>query len=284
MAITICVGNYKGGVGKTKNCILSAYELAKKGKKCLVIDLDPQANATTVLIRTKKLHSDDIFSFNRTLMSATREGDLTGLEVEICNNLYLLPSYIDFSNYPTFLDLKFGLKPDRDPDYNVTYGKKISYLSTLIEGFKKEYDYIFIDVPPTKSYITDSAVLASDYVLIVLQTQELSLNGAVLYLNDLRALSESYNADFEICGVLPVLLDTSSSLDNFILSHAKDIFGEGNLFKTHVPGMDRLKRFDNTGITERDKIDKKVIAIYEQVATELVQRIDFFEKIKEEAK
>lgn len=53
MSITICVANYKGGVGKSKNCILNAYQLAKKGHKTLVIDLDPQANATSVLLRTK---------------------------------------------------------------------------------------------------------------------------------------------------------------------------------------------------------------------------------------
>lgn len=284
MAITICVGNYKGGVGKTKNSILSAYELAKTGKRCLVIDLDPQANATTVLIRTKKLHSDEIFSFNKTLMSAVREGDLEGLEVEICDNLFLLPSYIDFSNYPTFLDLKFGLKPDRDPDYDVTYGKKISYLSTLLESFKDKYDYIFIDVPPTKSYITDSAVIASDYVLIVLQTQELSLDGAIMYLKDLRILSETYSADFEICGVLPVLMDKNSSLDHFVLSHAEEIFGEENIFDMKVPGMERLKRFDNTGITERDKHDKKVIDVYKKITKELIERIDYFEELKKELK
>jgi len=172
MAITITVGNYKGGVGKTKNNILNAYEFAKKGFKTLVVDLDPQANATTVLLRTKKLHSKEVFSFDKSLMAAIKEGDITNIETEIMPNLSLLPSYIDFANYTTFLDLKFGLVAEEDPAFNEITKRKISYFSELIEPLKEKYDYIFIDVPPTKSYITDSAVLASDYVLIVLQTQE----------------------------------------------------------------------------------------------------------------
>src|SRR5699024_10388334 len=115
------------------------------------------------------------------LMAAIKEGDITNIETEIMPNLSLLPSYIDFANYTTFLDLKFGLVAEEDPAFNEITKRKISYFSELIEPLKEKYDYIFIDVPPTKSYITDSAVLASDYVLIVLQTQELSLDGAIEY-------------------------------------------------------------------------------------------------------
>lgn len=277
MAITLTVGNYKGGVGKTKNNIMNAYELAKKGYKTLVVDLDPQANATTVLLRTKKLYSEEVFSFDKTLMSAIKEGNISDIETEIMPNLSLLPSYIDFANYSTFLDLQYGLVDETDPTYNDLTVKKINHFKALLDPLKDKYDYIFIDVPPTKSYITDSAVLASDYVLIVLQTQELSLDGAIEYLNDLQKLANDYEGNFEIVGVLPVLMDGNASLDKFVLENATNIFGEENIFNTKIPNMARLKRFDNTGITEFDRHDQKVIDLYDIVSNELIERIKYFE-------
>lgn len=277
MAITLTFGNYKGGVGKTKNNILIAYELAKKGYRTLVVDLDPQANATTVLLRTKQLHSDEVFSFEKTLMTAIKEDDITGIETKIMENLYLLPSYIDFANYVTFLQLKYGLVEEGDSNYDTVYLKQISHFEKLLQPLKDSYDYIFIDVPPTKSSITDSAVLASDYVLIVLQTQELSLDGATEYLKDLQKIAIQYNGKFEIVGVLPVLMDNNASLDKFVLSNAGEIFGEENIFDNMIPNMARLKRFDNTGITEFDRHDKKVIDLYNLVSDELLKRIEYFE-------
>jgi cellulose biosynthesis protein BcsQ len=277
LALTICVGNYKGGVGKTKNNVMNAYELAKKGYRVLVVDLDPQANATTVLVRTKKAHTSEIFSFEKTLMGAVREGNLEGLEVPIIENLWLLPSYIDFANYTTFLDVTYGIAEEDDKDYIKVTKEKITHFSKLIEPLKQHYDYIFIDVPPTKSYITDSAVMCSDYVLIILQTQELSLDGAQMYLKDLQKLATEFDGHFEICGVLPVLIDGSATLDQFVLENAAEIFGEENMFEIKVPSMARLKRFDNTGIIEHDRHDKKVIEFYSDVADELINRINYFE-------
>lgn len=277
MSITICVGNYKGGVGKTKNNVMNAYELAKKGFRVLVVDLDPQANATTVLIRTKKARSNEVFSFDKTLMTAVKEGSLKGLEVPIVENLWLLPSYIDFANYTTFLDVKYGIAEYDDPDYHKITKDKITHFATLLNPLKDKYDYILIDVPPTKSYITDSAVMCADYVLIVLQTQELSLDGAQTYVKDLQTLAKEFEGHFEICGVLPVLIDGNATLDKFVLESATEIFGKENMFNIKVPNMARLKRFDNTGIIEVDQHDKKVVKFYSLVADELIQRINYFE-------
>ncbi|MBS7334416.1 MAG: AAA family ATPase [Weeksellaceae bacterium] len=279
MAIILTSLNYKGGVGKTKNTTLNAYEVAKKGYKCLVVDLDPQSNATTVLIRTKQAHDpDNVFSFEKTLMTAVREESLENLAVPIIENLDLLPSYIDFANYSTFLDKRFGVVEEGDLDYHEITKQKITYFNQLLTPLKEQYDYIFIDVPPTKSYLTDSAVMASNYILIVLQTQELSYDGAVQVLEDLRKLAIEFNADFEICGVLPVLMDSNATLDQFVLANAAEIFGEENIFANKIPNMARLKRFDNTGIIENDRHDKRVIELYDKVSSELIERINFFEK------
>ncbi|NSW26000.1 AAA family ATPase, partial [Enterococcus faecalis] len=209
-----------------------------------------------------------------------KENNISNIETEIMPNLFLLPSYIDFANYSTFLDLTYGLVEEENPNYDTITTKKINHFKELLEPLKQKYDYIFIDVPPTKSYITDSAVLASDYVLIVLQTQELSLDGAIEYLNDLQKLANNFNGSFEIVGVLPVLMDGNASLDNFVLENATQIFGEENIFNTKIPNMARLKRFDNTGITEYDRHDKKVIDLYDTVSNELLERINYFEGVK----
>lgn len=202
-------------------------------------------------MRTKKLHSEEVFSFDKTLMSAIKEGDITGIETQIMDNLFLLPSYIDFANYVTFLQLQYGLVEEDDPEYENIYKNQIAHFDNL---------------------------LASDYVLIVLQTQELSLDGATEYLKDLQKIATKYNGAFEIVGVLPVLMDGNASLDKFVLSNAESVFGEGNIFENKIPNMARLKRFDNTGITEFDRHDKKVNDLYDLVSDELLERIKYFEK------
>ncbi|MBS0945702.1 AAA family ATPase [Lactiplantibacillus plantarum] len=277
----MCLGNYKGGVGKTKNTVMIAYSLAKMGKKCLVLDLDPQGNATTVLVRTKQnQETGKVFNFEKTLMGAVQDENLSEVLVNIMPNLSLLPSYIDFANYSTFLDLKFGLVDSKNPNFSSIVDKKIKYLSSLVKPLEEKFDFIFFDVPPTKSYITDSAVMASDYVLIVLQTQELSLDGATQYLQDLQSLAETHGGNFEICGVLPVLMDGRASLDKLVLKHAAEVFGKGNIFDLKVPNMSRLKRFDNTGIQEKDQFDRKVLGFYKRVTNEFLKRISFFEEAK----
>ena len=279
MSISVTVGNYKGGVGKSKNSVLIAYSLAKKGHKVLVIDLDPQANATTVLLRTKQIYDASAFSFKNTLMNAIIHEDLSNLEVEIMDNLFLLPSHIDFANYPRYLDYKFGMG-DFYTGYDDSTFEKIIYMNKILSPIKEKYDYVLIDVPPTKSYITDSAVVMSDYILLILQTQELSLDGANSYIDDLRNMAKVYDekgVTFDICGILPVLMD-NHKLDKFILKEASDIFGEENIFNIYVPQMARLKRFDNTGITDHDMHDRRVHHLYENISEELIQRINFFEK------
>lgn len=278
MAYTICVGNYKGGVGKTKNCIMIAYSLANKGYKTLVIDLDPQGNASTVLGRTKQQQDvNNFFTFESTLMTAVKRNCLKDSIVTIFDNLDLLPSYIDFANYPLFLDLEFGVSDPESKNFKEIDSEKKQYFKKLLEPVKNVYDFILIDVPPTKSIFTDSAVLASNYILLVLQTQELALDGAMVYLKDLKGLAVDYNANFEICGILPVLLDNNSSLDKLVLKLAKERFGKENVFNVEIPQMARLKRFDNTGITNFDRHDRKVIDLYEKVADELLERIELLE-------
>lgn len=259
----ITFGNFKGGTGKTTNSTMIAYCLAKMGYKVLLSDQDPQANATSLFLRTKALIEDDIVSYEKTLMSAIQDEDLSSIVTPIKENLYLLPSFSDFAQYPKLLEKKFPNEIDR-----------VQFFSKLLEPLKKDYDFIFIDVPPTISIITDSALFASNYVVVVLQTQERSLQGAEGFTTYLQTLIDDYDADLDILGILPVLWKNGAAVDIQTLDTAKEIFGEDNIFQKVVKQMERLKRFDMTGITENDMHDKNVIASYTLVATEFIQRLD----------
>lgn len=266
-AITLTVGNFKGGVGKTTNSILIAYTLAQKGIKTLVIDLDPQANATKTLTLTR-LNQDDetILTFEKTLMRGIADNKIDDLPIKVIDNLYLIPSNIDFEEFAKFLYQNTETQEEED-----------FYFSKLLEPIKKDYDVIIIDVPPMSKEITRNAVTSSNYVLISLQTQEHSLTGAENYITELNKLNDKYNLNLTVVGLLPVLLKNTGTVDEYIIENAKELFGESNIFSTIVPQMERIKRFDINGITNNDRHDQKVLNKYDEVTDELITRLNFYE-------
>lgn len=269
MAHKITYSNFKGGTGKTTNSTMMGYHLAKKGYKTLLIDLDPQANATALYSLTRQNQTGEVMTFNKTLMSAIAENDLESIVTPIADNLFLLPSFADLTSYPLFLEKKF-------PN---DIKKRSTYFSELIKNIDTEFDYILFDVPPTLSTFTDSAVLASDYVIIVLQTQERSFIGAEAFIKYLQELMGTYNTDFDILGILPVLQKNNAIVDKSVLKNATETFGKENMFKNVVKNMERLKRYDMTGIIDPeisdrfDVHDKNVHSLYDEVTEEMIERI-----------
>lgn len=276
MGNVITFGNFKGGVGKTSSSAMVGYILSKKGKKVLLVDVDPQGNLTSLMLKTKQRLSNDseVVMFDRTLMSAISEGDLTSIITSINDNLDLLPSYVDFTSYPAFLE---RLYPDSDYE-------RALHFSKLLEPIKSDYDIVIIDVPPTVSIYTDSALMASDYTVVVLQTQERSLEGAQQYIVYLNELTQNYDASFDVLGILPVLLKNTSMVDHSVITSAIDEFGDGNMFKNVIKNMERIKRYDIQGIGDPDYIeaktdhhDRRVFDVYGAVADEFLQRCDDLE-------
>lgn len=288
MATTLLFGNMKGGVGKTTNSVMVAYQLAKMGYKTLVCDLDPQANATQLLRRTYGLQHDGAdLKIDKTMMVALSEQNISSAIVNIMDNLYLLPSSEDFKSYPDFLEITF--MPDKEKiaenpsslqsEMSAVKEQRISYFAKQLEKVKDDYDVVVIDVPPTLSVFTDSAIYATDEIVIVLQTQQRSLDGAETFFEYLQQMYNSYeDVDFDILGVLPVLLKTRSGLDDQILEDAKEDFGEDALFEQIIHHMERLKRYDRTGIadhelTKADIHDRKIHYIYSELTKEIVERL-----------
>lgn len=269
-ALTIVVGNQKGGVGKTTNSYLIAYTLAKMGINTLVADLDPQANATKTLMLTKSQHEDTVYSIKKTLMVGVQEKDLTDLPVKIMDNLDLIPSYIDFQDFTKYL------YQNTNNEYEETH-----LLEPLFKPLKKKYDVILLDVPPFSIEITRNAVIFSDFALISLQTHDDSLSGAEEYVNTLSKLQQEYKLDIEVIGILPMLHDARNGVDQTIIQSAKDEFGEENVFTNIVTQMARIKRFPINGITDKDRFDKRVLDKYQQVTDELLSRIGLFIDDKE---
>ena len=283
----ILYGNMKGGVGKTTNSVMTAYQLAKLGYKTLVCDLDPQANATRLLRRTYSLQHGTDLQIDKTMMVALTEENIKSAIVNVMDNLYLLPSSEDFKNYPDFLEIKYMLDKEKIETGSTTLQaemsrvkeQRIAYFANQLVKVKDGYDFIIIDVPPTLSIFTDSAIYATNYVIIVLQTQQRSLDGAETFFEYLQQMYNDYaNVDFDIIGVLAVLIKNSAGLDNQIIKDAQEDFGEEMIFNQIIRHMERLKRYDRTGIAEKDFTkydmhDSRLHYIYQQLTNEIIERL-----------
>ncbi|OYS00610.1 ATPase [Lactobacillus taiwanensis] len=265
MTEIITFGNFKGGVGKTTNATQAAYELSKRGKKTLLLDLDPQANATNIMLKTKVNLTDEIFQFDSSLMSAIQSKDLTKALVNITENLDLIGSSADFSLFPRVMERQFPKYIDR-----------VTYLNELLKPIAQKYDYVIIDVPPTISLITDAALYASDWCVIVMQTQQQALDGASAFIQYMqKEVIDTYHAPrLDLVGILPVLIQPGAPVDNLTLQNAVEEFGQANILPTSIHQMQRLKRYGVTGITNDSRYDKKVFEVYKQVVNNILSRIE----------
>lgn len=123
-----------------------------------LIDLDPQANATNLYLKTKENIDNKVVTFKETLMAAIQDKNLEKIIIPIMSNLDLLPSAADFSLYPRYME-----------QVKTKYIDRVYYFDGLLKSLKEKYDIILIDIPPTISLLTDSALYTSDYCVIVLK-------------------------------------------------------------------------------------------------------------------
>lgn len=267
MTQVITFGNFKGGVGKTSNSTMVALELSNRGYQTLLVDLDPQGNATNLYLKTKLNISNEVGHFKKTLMASIEDGDLSNSLINIKEHLDLLASAPDFALYPRYMEKHHE------------YLDRVTAFNTLLNPLKEKYDYIIIDIPPTISLITDSALYASDYCLIIMQTHEHSFEGAeafIKYIQD-EIVNEYKAPRLELVGILAVLLQAGAPVDEATVSNAISEFGADNIFKNKIHSMQRLKRYGITGITFGSKFDKRVFDVYKNVTDELLSRIEVIE-------
>ena len=236
MGKIISVANQKGGVGKTTTTVNLSTILAKKGKKVLLIDTDPQGNATSGLGVSK-----DVELSVYDILIGDTEFDETLQETAI-KNLKVCPSNISLAGAEVQL---------------VPMMSREQRLKTKLDKIKDQYDYILIDCPPSLGLVTLNAFTASDSVLIPVQCEYFALEGLGQLLNTVNLVKKHLNKNLEIEGALLTMYDARTNLSNQVVKEVKKYF-EDKVYKTVIPRNVRLSEAPSYGmpITEYDPRSK----------------------------
>lgn len=256
---TLLFYNFKGGVGKTTLSVMAADHLSRKGKKVLVVDLDAQASATNFLEKTYKEVTP-----MRPLVDSLNSGSLKESICNVSDNLDLLPSDWDMAHWNEIAERA----PIRERNL---------ILSRLLEPLKGRYDYIIIDVPPTLSTLVNNAVLASDFVVLVFQTQSSSLDGIQHTISYLSQLQRDYQAKFALLGIVLYLVSKRDQADISVAKQAEEIFKDQKdiFFENPIYQRARVKHWATFGITHnaKDVHDRKTHQMYSNVFNEVLKRM-----------
>ena len=259
MGKIISVANQKGGVGKTTTTINLSTMLAKKGKKVLLIDADPQGNATSGVGAEKDVE----FSTYDILVGEVEMDEV--VEKTVIKNLLVCPSNINLAGAEVEL---------------VSMMSREQRLKEKLEKIKNNFDYILIDCPPSLGLITLNAFTASDSVLIPVQCEYYALEGLGQLLNTINLVKKHLNKDIEIEGALLTMYDARTNLSNQVVKEVKKYFND-KVYKTVIPRNVRLSEAPSYGmpITEYDPRSKGA-KMYEKFTKEFLKTNEVERKAK----
>ncbi|MFO1442283.1 ParA family protein [Bacillus sp. Bva_UNVM-123] len=251
MGKIISIANQKGGVGKTTTSVNLGSCLAYIGKKVLIVDIDPQGNATSGIGIEKADVEQCIYDVLVDDVEAKKVIRPTSVE-----NLYAIPATIQLA----------GAEIELVP----TISREVR-LKRALEEVKDEFDYIIIDCPPSLGLLTLNSLTASDSVIIPVQCEYYALEGLSQLLNTVRLVQKHLNHDLRIEGVLLTMLDARTNLGLQVIEEVKKYFKE-KVYKTIIPRNIRLSEAPSHGepiITYDPK--SRGAEVYLELAKEVVE-------------
>ena len=253
MGKIIAFANQKGGVGKTTSAVNIAASVGILGKSVLLIDLDPQGNTTSGVGINKK----NLKSTSYELLIDEIDAAQAIVETEF-KNLSVIPSNISLAG------AEFDLYQLDNREYR---------LKKQLEAVKDNYDYIFIDCPPSLGMITVNALAAADAVIIPMQCEYYALEGLSQLMITIRKIKQLYNPELEICGILITMFNGRLILTMQVISELKKYYSD-KLFKTPVSRNVKLSEAPSFGkpVYYHDKSSMGANE-YLEVAKELLERI-----------
>ncbi len=254
MAKVISVTNQKGGVGKTTTAVNLAYYLAKAGKKTLLIDFDPQGNATSGLGVDKQ-------KIQLTMADVAMES--SSLDQIIMptayKNFFLAPAT------PILANTEIQLAQAE---------RRFSRLKSAIESCKGNFDIIVVDCPPSLSLLTVNGLVAAQYVLLPVQAEFYALEGLGQLLETMKLVRKGMNPTLELLGVLPTMMDSRTTLCGQVHEEIKKHF-PGKVFSSTIPRNIRLAEAPSHGlpIGAYDRFSKGARA-YKAFTKEVLGRVN----------
>ena len=250
----ISITNQKGGVGKTTSAINIAYFIAKTGRRVLLLDFDPQGNATSGLgVDKNQLENTmaDVISGDITLKDILMETGYKGLKLAPATPV-LANTEVELAN---------------------TKGR-FTRLKNAIETVEKDFDYVIIDSPPSLSLLTVNGFIASDYLILPVQAEFYAMEGLGQLLESMKLVKKGMNPDLNLLGVLPTMVDSRTSLSGQVYEEIKKFF-PGKVFNTPIPRNIRLAEAPSHGVPVGvyDRFSKGARA-YKAVTKEIITRVE----------